>query len=203
MSADLVSALSPADASQGVVALAARPRWEAEALFPPGRIALLVVALGVQDPGNVGALFRSAEAAGATGMVLGDGTADPFAWKALRGSMGSAFRLPHLRTGGTDALALLRRHGVRLLAAAADAPRPLWETDLGGALAILVGAEGRGLPPAVRAAADLAVRIPMAAPVESLNVGVAAAVLLYEAARQRLTSAGGRGKGDRPPAGAR
>lgn len=180
----ILASLSEVEASQGLLALARRPAFD-EARFFSG-VPLILVAAGIQDPGNVGALLRSAEAAGATGAYLTDGAADPLSWKALRGSMGSAFRLPHRRRIATaEALGRLRAHGVRIIAADAGAASAYYEADLTGPTAILLGPEGSGLSAETTAQADVAVAIPMAAGVESLNVGVAAGVLLFEAARQR------------------
>ncbi len=187
MADDVFSAVSPAEASQGVVAAAVRPRFDESDVFaqaPP----FLLVAVGVQNPGNLGALLRAAEAAGASGALLTEGCADPFSWKALRGSMGSAFRLPHLRRLAlAQAANLMAAHGVRVLAAD-GAGRLAWDqADYRGPLALLVGSEGSGLPAEARRRAWPLVRIPMAGAVESLNVGVAAGLLLYQAARQRGT----------------
>jgi TrmH family RNA methyltransferase len=180
----VLASLSEVETSQGILALARRPAFDEERLF--AGTPLVLVAAGIQDPGNVGALLRSAEAAGATGAYLTDGAADPFSWKALRGSMGSAFRLPHRRRITTaDALARLRAHGVRVIAADPGAALPYFEADLRRPVAFLMGPEGSGLPPALTAGADASVAIPMAPGVESLNVAVAAGVLLFEAARQR------------------
>ncbi|HLA77510.1 MAG TPA: RNA methyltransferase [Vicinamibacteria bacterium] len=178
-------ALSPAEASQGIVAVAGRPQFEESAVL--GTAApLLLVAVGVQNPGNLGGLLRTAEAAGATGALLTEGCADPFSWKALRGSMGSAFRLPHLRRMPVaEALDLLATRGVRVLAADGEGRLAFDQADYRGPIAILLGSEGSGLPAEARRRAALSVRIPMAGAVESLNVGVAAALLLYQAARQR------------------
>jgi TrmH family RNA methyltransferase len=185
MAAELVASLSEAETSQGLLALARRPSFEEEEMFrrtPP----LVLVADGVQNPGNLGGLLRTAEAAGAGGAILARGCADPFSWKALRGSMGSAFRVPHLRgvsiEGALDALEARR---ITVLATAADGERRYDEVDLRGPVALVVGAEGAGLGAEVRARAAARIRVPLAAPVESLNVGVAAALVLFEAARQR------------------
>jgi TrmH family RNA methyltransferase len=184
MAAALLASLSEAETSQGLVALARRPTFGDEQVFRG--TPLVLVADGVQDPGNLGGLLRTAEAAGATGAILTLGCADPFSWKALRGSMGSAFRLPHLR-GRTigEALAVLRARGLAVLATAADGDRRYDEADLRGPVALVVGSEGRGLASAVRESAAACLRVPLAPPVESLNVGVAAALVLFEAARQR------------------
>ena len=183
----LLSSISEVETSQGLVAIAERPAFTPAQLFRG--TPLLLVAVGVQNPGNLGGLLRAAEAAGATGALLTEGTADPFSWKALRGSMGSAFRLPHLR-GLTirSALALLKAQGVSTIAAYATASVRYDEADLRGAAAFLFGNEGSGLPSEVMQAADQRVGIPMQGGVESLNVSVAAGILLFEAARQRRLS---------------
>jgi RNA methyltransferase, TrmH family len=180
---DIVASLSETETTQGVLAIVRRPAFREEDFFRTP--ALVLVAVGVQNPGNLGALLRTAEAAGATGAYLTDGCADPFAWKALRGSMGSAFRLPHVRRVGVDeALDRLERRGLTLAAAVADGV-PYDRVDLRGPVAILLGPEGAGLPAEVERRAGVRMGVPMHGPVESLNVGVAAGVLLFEAARQR------------------
>jgi tRNA G18 (ribose-2'-O)-methylase SpoU len=159
---------------------------EAAAHAAPPASALVLVADAVQNPGNLGGLLRTAEAAGATGVFLTAGCADPFSWKALRGSMGSAFRLPQRRgLSLAEVLERLRARGVAVLAAAADGELRYDEADLRRPTALLVGNEGAGLSPSALAAADARLRIPIAPHVESLNVAVAAALVLYEAARQR------------------
>lgn len=180
----ILNGLSETETSQGLLAVARRPVFDEKRLLRG--TPLVLVAVGVQNPGNVGALLRTAEAAGAAGAYLTGGCADPLSWKALRGAMGSAFRLPHLVIA--DAAAVLDRlaaAGVPTIAAAADAETRYDAADLKSKAAILVGSEGAGLPADVASRAALRVRIPMAAPVESLNVAVAAGVLLFEAARQR------------------
>jgi RNA methyltransferase, TrmH family len=169
---------------------------------------LILVLAGVQDPGNVGTLVRTAEALGATGVAAcpagGIGTANPFGPKALRASAGAALRLPILRGVGTPILlAQLRVAGVRIYAAcpdASDAPGPsmtAWEADWRAPAALLIGNEGAGLPAELVRSADAAVRIPQsasdaAAGMDSLNAAVAGSILLYEAARQRGRAASAR-----------
>jgi len=180
----LMGSLSELETSPGLLALARRPRFEEESLFRG--VPLVVIAAGLQNPGNLGALLRSAEAAGATGAYLTDGTADPLSWKALRGSMGSAFRLPHAR--GLSARAAIERaraRGLQVVATDARGAVAYDEVDFRAPTAVVLGAEGSGLPADLAAAADHRVAVPMQPPVESLNVGVAAGVLLFEAARQR------------------
>jgi RNA methyltransferase, TrmH family len=148
---------------------------------------LVVVLAGVQDPGNVGTIVRSAEAFGASGVVAAAGTANPLGPKALRASAGSAFRVPLVaRLGLAVALAQLRVSGLKLYAATlrepAEEPDRLdWRVPA----ALLIGSEVAGLPEEIERAADARVRIPLADGVDSLNAGVAASLLLYEAARQR------------------
>ena len=151
-----------------------------------GSTPLVVLACAVQDPGNLGAIIRSAEAAGATGLVAVGPCADPYGWKAIRGSMGSALRLPVVSERLVpDALAAVDRYRCRLLGATPAGGVPYSEVDMTGPLAIAIGSEGLGLPPEVLLALDARVTIPMRPPVESLNTAITAALLLYEAARQR------------------
>jgi len=185
-STPVMDAISPVRSSSAITALAKRPAMPADAAYA-GAKTLVVVAVDVQDPGNTGAIVRVAEAGGATGVIASGATADPFGWKALRGSMGSALRLPVV--GGissADAVAGVRRHGCRVIAASPRGGRSLFEIDLRGPLAILIGGEGQGLAPALIDIADERVTIPMQATVESLNAAVTAALLVYEARRQRL-----------------
>jgi TrmH family RNA methyltransferase len=146
---------------------------------------LVIVAVDVQDPGNVGAMLRVAEAAGATGAIVAGASADPFGWKAVRGSMGSALRLPLIVEKAPWSAASIRHRNCRVVATVPRGGRPLFEADLRGPLAILIGGEGRGLAPALVDEAGERVTIPMEPPVESLNAAVTAALLLYEARRQR------------------
>ena len=169
----------------GIVAIADRPAGRLADAFARG-VPLVVVAIDVQDPGNVGAIVRAAEAAGATGVVAAGASADPFGWKALRGSMGSALRLPVAAEVDADTVVEeARRRGCRIVATVPRDGTQLFDVDLSGPVALLVGGEGAGLPPALAAAAAARVTIPMQAPVESLNAAVTAAVILYEAHRQR------------------
>ena len=181
----VIEAASPVKSPTGIVAIARWKAGEARRALE-AQPALVVCAAHVQDPGNIGAIIRAAEAAGATGVIATEGSADPFGWKALRGSMGSAFRLPV--AAGPDAAAVCREareRGVRVVATSPADGIGLHEADLSGPALILVGGEGAGLPDHVRTLADVRLRIPMRPPVESLNVAVAAAVILYEAYRQR------------------
>lgn len=182
----MMEALSPVRTPSGVVAIGRRETVTPDAVFARAP-QLVLLPVEVQDPGNLGAIIRAAEAAGATGVVACGGSADPFGWKALRGSMGSAFRLPIARASVHHAMRAAGAARVQVLAAVARVGQPLFETDLRGPTALLLGGEGSGLPLGLLEQADAMVSIPMRAPVDSLNVAVAAALLLYEAARQRAT----------------
>ena len=170
---------------QGVVGVCRRPPVRPIDLLGRDR-ALIVVAARVQDPGNLGALIRTGEAAGATGLIALEGGADPFRDKAVRGSAGSVFRLPTLgRQSIESACELGRRHGLQLLIAEADAEREYWQVDLARPSMIVFGGEGGGVPEALRARADDRLRVPIAPTVDSLNVAVAAGIVLFDARRQR------------------
>ena len=183
---DVLARLSALETPQGVAVLLQRPEVEERALLGEALAPMVVIAAGVRDPGNLGSLLRTAEAAGATGVISMKGGADPFRDKAVRGSMGSIFRLPVLH--GFDAAAIAafcRRHRLQLVVADGGGERVHTQVDLKKPLALVVGAEAAGVPPELLAAADVRTRIPLCAPVESLNVAVAAGVLLFEAQRQR------------------
>jgi TrmH family RNA methyltransferase len=184
VTAPVLAAISPVRSPSPIVALAERPD-PPPALFD-GPPALVVIAADIQDPGNLGAIVRVAEAGGATGVIAAGAAADPFGWKALRGSMGSALRLPiHVvRDGGEFAEA--KRAGCRIVAAAPRGGRSMFDLDFTRPTALVIGGEGPGLSAERLAEADDLVTIPMAPPVESLNAATTAALLVYEARRQRI-----------------
>ena len=192
--AAVVAALADADTPRGVLAIARVARAGVEAL-PNGPGTVLVYADALQDPGNLGALARVAEAAGADGLALGPGSAHPNHPRALRASAGSLLRLPVAVGATAEALA------AQLLPCAptwvALDPRggeDLYEAQLAGAVVLLLGSEGGGLSEALLGRADRRITVPLAAPVESLNATVAAAVVLFEL-RRRFREA----RPDRPP----
>lgn len=185
VSASVMDALSPVRTPSGVAALARRRDVGWTSLLD-GTAPLIVMAVGLQDPGNAGALVRAAEAGGATGVLLAGAAADPWGWKALRAAMGSTFRLPVMTVSDAAAACLeLRDAGVRLLATTPRGGRSMYEANLRPPTAFILGGEGPGLDDELAAYADDTVTIPMRPPVESLNVAVAAALLVYETARQR------------------
>jgi TrmH family RNA methyltransferase len=181
----VLSAMSPVRQPSGIIAIARHRDATLDAVL--GRAPQMVLVLvDVQDPGNVGAVVRVADACGATGIVPSAATADPFGWKALRGSMGGAFRVPVAPRGPVDgALAAARDRGIRLYAAVPRDGTPLPRCDLRGPSAVLLGGEGAGLDEALAARCDDRLTIPMRTGVESLNVAAAAAIVTYEAQRQR------------------
>jgi RNA methyltransferase, TrmH family len=185
VAAGVMGALSPVKSPSGIVALADRPDTCSGRIYERTG-PLVVIAIDVQDPGNVGAIVRVAEAGGVDGVIAAGACADPFGWKAIRGSMGSALRLPiAVQRDAGQAVADARRHGCRLVAAVPRDGQSPFEVDYAGSVAILIGGEGAGLPPPVVAGADDRVTVPMQPPVESLNAAVTTALIVYEAFRQR------------------
>ena len=181
--------LADTDSPQGILAVI-EPRRSTAADFVPRADAVALVIDGVQDPGNVGTLIRTAHALGAAGTLVLRGTADPTSPKALRAAMGATFRHPVVSLDDAGFIAWARAHGVTLWAAAADGTplaRALSARDGRGTgpIAVIVGNEGAGIRPQLNAIAARRVAIPLARGAESLNVAVAAGILLYEVTRDR------------------
>ncbi len=182
-SASLMKSLSEVETHQGVLALVERPRPSRS--FLEEEAAFILVLDGLQDPGNVGTLFRTAEAAGVSGILLTRGCADPFSPRALRASAGSVFRLPHIPDLLPEDLLSLLPARVTLIATAVDERTvSVFEAALARPIALALGSEGSGLDPRIAAAAGLRVKVPSVRPVESLNVGAAGAIVLFEIARR-------------------
>lgn len=175
----VLAAVSEVETPQGVVAVVRRRALPLEPLLQRPELLLLVVDR-VQDPGNLGTMIRTADAAGASAVVVLPGTADPYNPKAVRASMGSLFHLPVVEWSLERLRALLRR-GVRLLATDPAGPVDFREADYRRPLAIAVGHEAEGVSATVRQEAAAVVRIPILGRAESLNAAVAAALVLYEA----------------------
>ena len=194
VSGSVLNALSPVNSPTGVVASARIPSVRSATMLTPAP-ALVLAAASLQDPGNAGAIIRSAAAAGATGVVLDDLSADPWGWKALRASMGSAFHVPVVRSRALSALIKdWKASGVRIVATGPRDGASMYDVDFTKPTALLLGGEGAGLPAELASLATTRVTIPMHGGVESLNAAVAAAVIMYEAQRQRhLTGAQRRG----------
>jgi TrmH family RNA methyltransferase len=174
----------PTETPQGVAALVKVKQHALNDAFAPAP-ALVVIAAGLQDPGNLGTIARSAEAFGATGLLLSERTVSPWNWKAVRASAGSMFRLPTVKVELARALAEAKARGVRVLATSSHKGTMIADVDLHGPVALIVGNEGAGLPREILAQADEIVAIPQSPRVESLNAAIAASVILYEAVRQR------------------
>lgn len=179
----LFNSIVPSETPQGIAALVRLPAFTSAELLARASDGPLVVAAGLQDPGNLGTIFRSAEAFGAAGLFLTEGTVSPYNSKALRGSAGSIFRLPFLQISSAELIPLLRERSIRLLATSSHNGTPITEANWTLPLAIFIGNEGAGLPRDLLHQIDETLVIPQADPVESLNVGVAASIVLYEAAR--------------------
>lgn len=155
-----------------------------------GAAPLLVIAEAVEKPGNLGAILRTADAAGANGLILCDPTTDPGNPNVVRSSRGTLFSVPIAEADSQATLAWLRRHGISIVAATPHASREYTQADLRGPVAIAVGEEKHGLSRLWLDQADIAVRIPMCGRVNSLNVATAAALVIYEAVRQRRLASG-------------
>ena len=181
----LFSSAVPSDAPQGVAALARWKELSREDVLAKSPAGPILVIAGVQDPGNLGTILRSAEAFGAGGVLLGEGTVSPYNPKVVRASAGSVFRVPLARTKLSESLGWMKDHGLRLVGTASHKGTPLDQAKLAGPLAIFVGSEGSGLPRDLIKEMNDVVAIPQVPQVESLNVGVAASIVLYEVMRQK------------------
>jgi TrmH family RNA methyltransferase len=185
----LFDASVPSETPQGVAALVRLKEFSIEDLMERLQVGPLIVLVGVQDPGNVGTILRSAEAFGSAGVVIGEGTVSPLNSKVIRASAGSIFRLPVILAkaqGGMEKIsARMRKDNVRMIATSSHKGTALDAAGLTGPCAVLIGSEGSGLPRNLLAQVDELVAIPHATQVESLNAGVAGSIVLYEAARQR------------------
>jgi len=185
----LFDGIVPSENPQGVAALMRLKEFSFADVLERLQVGPVIVLAGLQDPGNLGTILRSAEAFGSAGVVLGEGTVSPFNSKVIRASAGSIFRLPVIlikAAGGLEEIsAKLRAQSVRLIATSSHKGTPLDQANLRGPVAVFVGSEASGLPRAVLGQADELVAIPHMPQVESLNAGVAGSIVLYEAARQR------------------
>jgi TrmH family RNA methyltransferase len=195
----VLESIVPGSGDQGILIVLPRPDTGLESAAPDrpegarlpagsgatGAPPLWLAAHGVQDPGNLGGLVRSAAALGASAIALLEGCADPFSSRAVRAAMGAHFRVRIALATASAWIGLMEESGIALVAAASNAGVPPAAVDLRGPTALVVGSEGTGLPASILAAAARRVRIPMAAGTESLNVHASAAILLYEVARQR------------------
>ena len=189
VSAELSARLAFGDRNEGLCAII---RWQPlafdELTIPDDPLLLVVQA--VEKPGNLGALLRTADAAGVDAVLLCDAVTDATNPNAIRASMGTIFTVPLAQGGSADAWALLQAHRVRVSTTRPEASTSYWEADLTGPLALVVGAEHEGLGESWQQEEITALRIPMAGAADSLNVNVAAALVLFEARRQRSRQRG-------------
>lgn len=177
------------DAPQGIAALVRAPQWDEDAVLREQR-GLVMISAGIQDPGNLGTIIRSAEAFGASAVIALTGTVSLWNPKTLRASAGSAFRLPVIEMRGDfpEIVEQLKQRGFTLLAADSHRGELAVSVDLKRKIALLIGNEGAGVSKKMADKVDDFVRIPHLQTVESLNAGIAASLLLYEAYRQRRYS---------------
>lgn len=190
----LFDTMMKSESPQGVAALVRPKSFSIDHILERAQIGPIIVLAGLQDPGNLGTILRSAEAFGSAGVILGEGSVSPFNSKVVRASAGSIFRLPVVREReeGKRAprtqngiLPKLRAHGIHLIATSSHKGSPVDRANLNRPCAIFFGNEGAGLPRDLMAEMDEFVAIPHSEQVESLNAGVAASIVLYEAAKQR------------------
>jgi len=185
----LFDAAVPSETPQGVAALVQLKESSLADILERLQLGPIVVVAGLQDPGNLGTILRSAEAFGSAGVVVAEGTVSPFNSKVIRASAGSIFRLPVItakKAGGLEEIsAKLRAQNIRLIATSSHKGTALDQANLTGPMAVFIGSEGAGLARGVLAQADELIAIPHTPQVESLNAGVAGSIILYESARQR------------------
>lgn len=184
---ELLNSVQSTEAPQPIAALIEPPIWSWADLLDASnhKVPLLVLLAGLQDPGNLGTILRSAEAFGATGVISLPGTVSAWNPKAVRASAGSVFRLPLRAETADELFPHLREAGVHIYTTAIQDAEQLQSADLSGSSALIIGNEGNGVPAEIAAEAHTALTIPCPGPVESLNASVAASILLYEASRQR------------------
>jgi len=176
--------------NQGVMALVDMIDFDVRDL-DDGQLPVVALCHMLQDPGNIGTIIRVAEAAGLGGIVTTPGTVDIYTPKALRATMGSIFRLPHVRMDSMEeSVEHFRSKGYQIAAAMVSAKQPYYELDYSNPARVMLGQEGSGVPMEAGELSDVQISIPMATMMDSLNVASAASVILYEAVRQKLVSGG-------------
>jgi TrmH family RNA methyltransferase len=181
ISAEVLSTVTDTVVPQGVAAVMPMPRPDPDVVQNAD---LVLVLDALRTPGNLGTILRTAEASGVGAVICAPGTVDPYSPKVVRGGMGAHFGLPLLVDVSWDDIAGLLR-GRRVLAATAQGEAVMWDVDLAGPLAIIIGSEAHGIGAEALALADESVSIPMVSSVESLNAAIATAALLFEVQRQR------------------
>lgn len=180
----LFDRLALTENSQGIVAAVSKPPQDGARLYAEQSGGNVIVMDRLQDPGNIGTVIRTADAAGYTGCVVMKGTADIYSPKVVRAAAGSLFRMPVIFMESVEELKLFAQHsGRRLTASCIDGDRYYFEEDLKDKIALIVGNEGSGVSREMIEAAELRIKIPMRGRTESLNAAVAAAIIMYEAVR--------------------
>ena len=188
VTADVLASAVQTRSPQGIAALITPPKYQLTDILNRAASPLILIAAGLQDPGNLGTLVRSAEAFGATGVITTLGTVSAWNQKALRSSAGSVFRMPVVTATRAEIAEIQQKNGIRLLAAVGAAKEDVLsaqDADLRQPTGILIGNEGAGLAAEWLQLAAHRVTIPCPGPVESLNAAIAGSLLLYEASRQR------------------
>ena len=185
----ILNAIAGTQSPQGILAVVRRRYFTVQdVLEHQSTTPLLVILEDLQDPGNAGTILRTADAAGANGIICTEKTVDFYNAKVVRASMGSVFHLPfHVAENLSETLIWLRNQGIQILAAHLDGDAPYFQQDLTGPCAILIGNEGAGLSKGAASLSDMLVKIPQPGRAESLNAAVAAAILVYDVIRQRMS----------------
>jgi TrmH family RNA methyltransferase len=184
----LFDRLAQTDTSQGILAIVKKPGVSQADFIEKGAVGNFVVLDRLQDPGNIGTIIRTADAAGYSLIVAMKGTADVFSPKVVRAAAGSLFRVPVVFIDDYDELvAFVKAAGGKLVATCFDTDRYYYDVDLTKNTALIIGNEGNGIAPELIERADVKIKIPMAGSIESLNAAVAAAILMYEGVRGRGT----------------
>ncbi len=184
VSDEVLDKMSATQSHQGILAVIKIKKWTWEELLV--REGLLLLLYQIQDPGNLGTIFRVAEAGGVAGLILSSNTVDPFSPKTVRSSMGSIFRLPFLLNQDIEkAISKLQLCGYKIWATSTTGQISFWEVDFTKPTAVIFGQEGGGLPENIIKTAEGALTIPMRSEVESLNVAMAAGLVIFEALRQK------------------
>ncbi|CQR73978.1 23S rRNA (uridine(2479)-2'-O)-methyltransferase [Sporomusa ovata DSM 2662] len=189
VSEDIYNKISDTEQPQGIMVVLKKRQFSIEQLLlRQDMLPLLVVLDGVQDPGNAGTIIRTADAAGCSGVIVLKGSADIYAGKTVRATMGSLFHLPVMEDlSPAELIQSLKQSDIKLLATCLQQSDVYYQADFNCPAAIILGNEGQGISPELISAADACLNIPLVGYAESLNVAVAAGVILYEAVRQRAT----------------
>jgi TrmH family RNA methyltransferase len=186
----IIRYLSDVETPQGIMASVKPKAVDIGSLFESSD-PLIVVACGIQDPGNLGTIIRTADAAGCSGIILTQGTVNPYNDKVIRASSGSIFHLNIVKIDDIiEVVSALKRRVIRVISSAVAAEKEYYSVDYKGPVAVMIGSESKGLPAEIERISDVSVSIPIIGEAESLNAAVSCAIILYEALRQRRTDAG-------------